>query len=139
MLFRSAVAPSGFADSAKVIRADFYEVRPSSLANDPSTYLGYFELAPSGVLSFIAAGGNVLPPTAPIIKSISRSGSKTSVIVSSENGVRYSLARSGPVGNWSPVAKWVSLGGETSGNGGDLTLTDDSSLDSALYVVRAQR
>ena len=134
-----ASAQSGFADSGKTLRADFYEVRPSSVANDPSTYLGYFELSANGTLAFVAAGGSVTPPAAPAIRSISRNGNTSSVVVSSEAGVRYSLTRIGASGPWSPVNQWPAVGSEVVGTGSDITLTDTSDSDSALYAVRASR
>jgi hypothetical protein len=134
-----AIAPSGFADSGKTLRADFYEVRPSSVANDPSLYLGYFELSANGSLAFVAAGGSVTPPAAPVIRSISRNGNTSSVVVSTEAGARYSLARIDPSGAWTPVAQWPVVGAEVAGTGGDVTLTDASGSEAALYAVRASR
>lgn len=46
------VAPVGFSSGTTVIRSDLYEIRPGSGA---SIYLGYFEMAPSGAVSFTAA------------------------------------------------------------------------------------
>jgi len=135
-----ATAPSGFTDSGKVLRADFYEVRPSSASGDLSTYLGYFELSDTGSLSFVAAAGSVQPPAQPpVVRSISRSGDATSIVISTESGVKYSLTRLSPAGTSTPVSQWPVVGPEVIGTGADATLTDSSSSDSALYVVRAER
>jgi hypothetical protein len=135
------LAPDDFSSLNVPARADFYEVRPGpKKPATPATYLGYFELQPTGTLSFFAAGGTNTPPPAapaPVIQSIVRNGTTNTVLFTTVSGAhQYSLLRSGAAGLTTNTVTWTKLGVSAPGTGSPVSLSDVSDVPSAFYRVQ---
>lgn len=131
------VAPADFAEGSSPIRSDLYEIIPGT---GDSKFLGYFDLTPSGTLTFTAAGGSLPEPTVPSIASISQQDSTSRVtLTTSETGVKYQLLAP-PAGHLdAPFSSWSPAGSQVLGTGQPITLTVDSPTPAAFYKVSASR
>ena len=133
-----SVTPDDFeATPGTLSRADFFELVPGTSAdgslNAKGRYLGYFELAADGALSFHNGAPS---PLAPRIVGIQRTGSLTTVQVAAETGVKYSLRASDSL---SALAKtWSVVAGPVAGTGPTLSLQDTTAGGSRFYAVEAQ-
>ena len=56
-----------------MVRSDFYQLTPTS-GYALGTWLGYFELSTNGAMTYVA-----YPSTTPVITSITRSGTTTTI------------------------------------------------------------
>ncbi len=133
------------------VRSDLYEVRPLTDAalnpiTDPHTgtnglayYVGYFELAPDGSMTFTreAPGTTVVPPPAPAL-SIVRSGNVSSITFLSTNQATYTLLYTNTAGLSAPSSTWPSLPGAITGNGSRQTFQDTTTDTTRVYRVQAQ-
>jgi hypothetical protein len=126
------------------VRSDFYELRPNGtvdphtgLTTGPGAYLGYFELAPNGTLTFTAAGGTVAPPPPPPTLSIGRSNLLNTVSFASTNGAIYTLHFTNAAGLTSPLTSWPALASPLTGNGSILSFQDSTSDAMRFYRVEA--
>ena len=123
------------------IRSDIYEMRPGA-GDLPGKYLGYFELAPSGKLSFTAAGG--LPPQdppKPTIESIVRAGGTTTLTFTTTNDstVVYRIRSTNQAGLGTPLSAWNVSGASITGNGQARTLIDETTDEDRFYSISASR
>ena len=122
-------------DPGNVSRADLYELQPAtSTLGLPGRYLGYFELKPSGALTFNSASTSLARPT---ITGITRAGSVTTVSFTTVNGANYRLRATDAAGLSTPVSTWP-VGSSVVGTGSVLSLTDTSTADIRFFAVDAQ-
>ena len=131
------------------VRADLYQsapapqARPPAVFVDPITgstsnvyYVGYFELSPTGVLTFTrASAGSNLPP--PPVLNIAVSGNTSTISFGTANGATYTLLYTNSSGLSAPRSTWPALGIPITGNGGVTNFTDSASLPDRVYSVAA--
>ena len=118
-------------DTNNVSRADLYELLPGS-GNPPGRYLGYFELKPSGVLTF----NTLVPPLSPpAITSVARNGNVTTVSFTTSVGATHRLRSSNTLAT--PVSSWA-IGASLTGTGSVQSLTDTNTADIRFFSVDAQ-
>jgi hypothetical protein len=129
---QNPTAPDFNSDAANVSRSDLYELLPGD--NSPGRYLGYFELTPTGTLTFNT--GAPLPPR-PTISAISRSGNVTTVSFQTVSGATYRLRATAAAGLTSPLSSWP-IGASLTGNGSVLSLSDTNLAPTRYFAVDAQ-
>jgi hypothetical protein len=104
--------PALFAYFTTPSRSDFYELQPGSGAG---TYLGYFQLAPDGSLTY-----NTLQASYPVpVPMIALNNSGATVVISYQSaaGGTYTLYSNNTAGLSSPVTGWSAVGGSITGDG----------------------
>jgi hypothetical protein len=118
-------------------RADFYTMTPASSAYTYSAnFIGYFDFAPNGVLTYHAGPSSVVV-NAPQILSITRTGNTTAITVGPTSiGVNYSLLSSSDL--TTPKASWSVVGSPTPGTGSNITINDTTASDQTFYIIKAQ-
>ena len=126
-----------FTSAATVTRADFYQVSPdpSGVHTNITKYLGYFEMNTNGLLSYVAYP--VGAPTVPVIQSITRAGTLTSVSFSTGTSGTYTLRGTNSAGLSVPRTNWPAITYGL-GTGSPLTLRDTNSASAGFYVITAQ-
>jgi hypothetical protein len=119
--------PANFVTAGQPVRSDFYLLQPGSGAGQ---YLGYFELSPTGVMTFTAA-----PLLEPFQISVDQSGN---VSFPTTVGVTYRLYFSTDA--QARLSTWTSIGLPILGDGSPHSVQDESfGLASAgFYRVKAQ-
>ena len=129
--------PGDFDSAGMVAQSDFYELAPGNGYTTFGTYLGYFEMATDGTMTFVAAAASG-SPTVPVIQSITRSGNQTTIkYVAGVYGtytLRSNTSLTSGVSklNWSAVTTLTS--GDTSTH--SITFTDNASTE--FYTITAQ-
>jgi hypothetical protein len=130
--------PLDFTSLEPLSRADLYELIPGTTAggtvNTPGKWVGYFDLTPSGTLTFTAA--STAPPR-PTITSVQRSGNIATVSFTTANSVTYRLRATNTAGVTTPVATWSTNGVTITGNGSVQSLQDTNASDTGVYAVEA--
>jgi len=123
-----------FTTDGQAVRSDFYQIIPDD-GNGvlPGTYLGYFTFNTNGVMTYTAGPSPLAPP---IITSVTRSGTDTTVSFTTQSAVQYSLSFTNSTGLSSPVATWPNTGNVT-GNGSIKSLTHTASDANLFYKVKA--
>lgn len=121
-----------FTTSGQPVLADFYQLL-SANSGQAATYLGYFKLDTTGVLTYTA--GAALSP--PIITSITRNGNTTTIQFSSVQGFTYTLLGTNSAGITAPRSTWPVTGTPQVGDGGTDTFTDTTSDAFRVYVITA--
>ena len=123
---------ANFAGNANnVSRADLYELLPGS---GDARFLGYFELKPSGAVTF---NKPVVAPSRPTITSITRAGNVTTVSFTTVASATYRLRATDAAGLTSPVSAWP-VGASIVGTGAVQSLTDTNTADIRFFAVDAQ-
>lgn len=119
-------------------RSDLYELLAGTSAagtlNAPGRFLGYFELKPDGTLTFHTATS---APPVPVITTVVRTGTVTTVSFTTVTGVTYQLRSTTAAGLTSPISTWTT-GGSIAGNGSTLSLQDTSSAETRFFAIQAQ-
>src|ERR1700722_9827214 len=118
--FDSAGAPS---------RSDFYELQPGS---GPGTYLGYFELATTGAMTFHGPSTTFPAPT--LSASTDTAGNFYISFPSTLNGT-YSLSYTNAAGLSAPVSTWPTVGTNIVGDGATKTFQQPISGADTFYSV----
>jgi hypothetical protein len=93
-------------------RSDLYELEPGSGAG---TYLGYFELTTSGLLTFYAAQVTSFP--APTLSIANDHAGHVLISFQSTAGGIYTLHYTGAAGLTTPVSTWSTFGTTITGDG----------------------
>ena len=126
--------PANFTTSGTPVRADLYWIVPyeSNITHPASTYLGYLELNPNGILTFNVPVGGV---TTPVINSITRSSGVTTVNFTTGSSGTYTLRASSSL--TTPKASWSTLG-SVSGNSAVQSLTETTAVSPRFYMISAQ-
>jgi hypothetical protein len=120
--------PSTFSTDGLPSRSDFYELQPGSGAG---TYLGYFELTPSGTMTFYALPKGVLAPTL----SVSQSGANVNISFTSTAYGTYTLYYTNAAGLTAPVPTWATVSTNIIGDGTVKTFQQSISGAGTFYTV----
>jgi hypothetical protein len=122
--------PSDFSTAGAVVRADLYQI-PPGVGTANVTYLGYFEFAPSGAMTFVAK-----PIAVPAIKSLTRSGNNSILTYTAGVYGTYTLRGtnvfSGAQSNWPAIATLAS------GNNSGHIITNTTTDSLRFYTITAQ-
>jgi hypothetical protein len=123
--------PTNFTSGTLTSRADFYQLN-STTNGGAATYLGYFDLATNGVLTF-TAGAVIVPPT---ITSIVNAGTTNVITFSTVNGGSYSLLATNSAGlATAPRSTWPVVAGPFTGTGSPLSITNISTDSARFYAI----
>ena len=134
------------ASFSSAVRSDLYRSRPTGFtdpdtgsSSGPAYLVGYFELSPSGVLTFTRASAVTPPstPPPPTITSITRAGNTSTVSFTTTNGAIYSLYYNSLAGLSQPVASWPVSGTTVTGDGLVNQLSDITTDTNRFYRVGA--
>jgi hypothetical protein len=138
--------PDPFTD---VVRSDFYEIRALDNGDgvfipDPHTgnsglayYVGYFEFAADGTMTFTRDTGTPSGPPAPVL-SILRTNGVSAISFVTSNTANYTLFFTNAAGLSAPVTNWASVPGTISGDGSKNAFVDPSGVPNRFYRVQAQ-
>jgi hypothetical protein len=125
--------PANFTSGTQTSRADFYQLNSTNSSGN-ATYLGYFDLATNGVLTFTA--GSVI--TSPTITSIVSSGTTNVITFTTVPGENYSLLATNSAGLTSvPRSSWPVVGGPVAGTGSPMSITNTSTDNARFYTISA--
>ena len=128
--------PANFTTAGQPVRADFYQLL--SVSNGlPATYLGYFELATNGVLTY-TAGPSPTVVTAPRIISIIRSGTTNTIAFTTVSGGTYTLRGTNNLASGTALTNWPAIGSSLPGNGLTNSLAEVTTNSSRFYTITAQ-
>jgi hypothetical protein len=128
--------PASFTTAGQPVRADFYQLLSASNGL-PATYLGYFELSPSGVLTY-TAGSSPTILTAPQIVSYVHKGTTNTISFTTVSGGTYTLRGTNSAGLATAVTNWPAIGSSLAGNGLTNSLVEVITNNSRLYTITAQ-
>ena len=124
--------PGDFSTSGQVARSDLYMMIPTYSAAK-GKWLGYFELSPSGTMTYVA-----YPTTTPVIKSISRSGTTTTINYTSGLYGTYTLRGTNSVVSGTASTNWPAITTLSSGDTATHVITDTTSDAQKFYIITAQ-
>jgi hypothetical protein len=107
---------------------DFWQIQPSTATPaPPDTYVGQFEIATNGTLTFVAG-----PPASSIV-GLTRTGNVDDISYTTVIGGHYSLVSTNTLG--APVSQWPVVSGPIPGDGFNDSLTDTNSNTTGFYQV----
>ena len=127
--------PSDFSTAGQVMRADFYQLKPSSTGGD-GTYLGYFEFSPSGVMKYHSGPSSSVTVPRPTITAIQRTGTQSTIIFTTVAGGTYTLRYTDSAGLTTPVSTWAT-GNSIAGDGTNKSLSDTTTGTQRFYAISA--
>jgi len=113
------------------VRSDFYKIPP--LGSGSVVYLGYFELESDGTMKYVA-----YPSAVPVIKSIVRSGSQTTITYTAGLYGTYKLRGTTSLTPATNPTNWPTAITITSGDNLVHTATDTDSTSIKFYTITAQ-
>jgi hypothetical protein len=125
--------PGNFSTSGTVVRSDFYQMTPVA-GYSLGTFLGYFEMAIDGTLTYVA-----FPSTVPVIQSISRSGNVSTITFTTGLYGTYSLRGTNTLSSGVAPASWPVVA--TLSNADPSTVQqylDTDSGNTKFYFITAQ-
>ncbi len=122
--------PPDFSAAGTVVRSDFYQI-PSGVGTANVTYLGYFEFAADGTMTFVAK-----PISVPVIKSISRSGGDSIITYTTGLYGTYTLCGTNVLS--STPTNWPAIATLASGDTSIHTITNTTTDDIRFYTITAQ-
>jgi hypothetical protein len=128
------------------VRSDFYEIRPNGFpdphtgANSgPAYYLGYFEFATNGAMTFTRAEATTPPVSPPAPQpTIHLAGNGVTISFATTNGATYSLYYTNLAGILAPVTTWATGPSTVTGDGTTKSFTDQSTDPNRIYRVGAR-
>ncbi len=126
------ITPGTFTTAGKVVRSDFYSMTPTT-GYAQGTWLGYFEFAPSGAMTYVA-----YPITTPVIQSISRSNNITTITYTTGQYGAYTLRGVGDPATAGAQSSWPTVTTLGSGDNSIHTITDTTAADRKFYIITAQ-
>ena len=121
-----------FTSVGQVVRSDFYSMAPSS-GYVKGTYLGYFEFATDGTMTYVA-----YPSTVPVIQSITRVGATTTITYTSGLYGTYTLRGANDLVAAGAQINWPAITTLVSGNNSVQIVTDTTSDAIKFYTITAQ-
>lgn len=133
------ITAANFTSGTPPVRADFYELDSYSGPFPPAgKYLGYFEFATNGVMTY-TAGAFSAGVTVPSNLSIIHRGTTNIVSFLTGTSGTYTLRGTNNLvaGSKTSRTNWPALG-SVSGNGSQLTLTNVTSATNMFYLISAQ-
>ena len=128
------ITPADFTTSGTVLRSDFYQMTPVS-GYGLGTYLGYFEMAADGTLTYVAYPSTV--PTIPVIKSISRSGNVSTITYTTGLSGTYTLRGNSTLSSGLAATNWPAIATLPDANTIQIYQDSDSS-NIKFYIITAQ-
>ena len=138
--------PSSFTTAGQPVRADFYQLLSTNLIANPTNnqagkYLGYFEFATNGVMTY-TAGPSPTVLTAPRIVSFTHTGNTSTIYfttVSASSGTyNYTLRGTNSTGLSVATTSWPAIGSPIAGNGLTNSLSETTASTPRFYTVTAQ-
>ena len=143
--FSYSVEDTNLPPFTSTVRADLYEVPPAPVGTniyvDPISgsttsayWVGYFDFATSGTITFTRASASA--PPAPTL-TIGRTNSTSTISFATTSGATYSLIYTNLSGLTSARSNWPTLGSSIIGNGGTTNFTDSTASPSRVYSVTA--
>ncbi len=124
-----------FTSSGQPAIADFYQLL-STRSGQLGTYLGYFKYDTNGVMTY-TAGPYIIPITPPVITSITRNGTSTTISFASIQGVTYNLVATNNTGISAARSTWPVIATPIVGDGGTDSFTDVTSDGTRFYAITA--
>lgn len=124
--------PANFTSSGNPVRSDFYQMTPTG-GFAPGTWLGYFELATNGAITYVA-----YPSTTPAITSLSHSGTATTVTYTTGQYGTYTLRGTNGLTYGSPPINWPAITTLTSGDKATHSTEFTATNDCEFYIITAQ-
>jgi hypothetical protein len=121
-----------FTISGKVVRSDFYQMTPTG-GYALGKWLGYFELSTNGAMTYVA-----YPSTTPVIVSINRSGSTTTITYTTGLYGTYTLRGTNSLTSGTAMTDWPAITTLTSGDTAAHTITDTTTDNIRFYTITAQ-
>jgi hypothetical protein len=125
--------PSDFSTSGTVVRSDFYQLTPISSGYGVGTLLGYFELATDGSMTYVA-----YPSATPVVQSISRAGSTTTINYTTGLYGTYTLRGTNTLSSGVAATNWPAITTLTSGDTSTHTYMDSDTSPNKFYIITAQ-
>ena len=122
-----------FTTDGQPVRSDLYELKPGS---GDGTYLGYFELSTTGVMTYTSGPSTASVPR-PSITGITRTNTTTTVSFTTVNGAQYSLRYTNNAGLTAPVSTWPVAGSPVAGNGSPQSINDVTGDANRFYSISA--
>jgi hypothetical protein len=123
---------NNFQTAGKVVRSDFYQLTPNS-GFAQGTWLGYFELAPSGTMTYVA-----YPTTTPVIQSLSHTNTTTTITYTAGTYGTYTLRGTTDLTTAGAQTNWPAITTLTSGDNASHTVTDTTAAAVKFYSITAQ-
>ena len=123
---------NNFTTKGAVARSDFYQMTPT-LGHALGTWLGYFEFSTNGAMTFVA-----YPRTTPVIASITRSNTLTTVAYTTGLYGTYTLRRTNSLTSGTARTNWPAITTLTSGDNATHTTTDTTMDNVRFYTITAQ-
>lgn len=123
---------NNFTAAGMVVRSDFYQMTSTSTFG-LGKWLGYFEFNTNGAMAYVA-----YPTATPVIKSISRSGTTTTIKYTAGIYGTYTLRGTNSLTSEALKTSWPAITTLASGDNAIHTMTDTTSDDSRFYVITAQ-
>lgn len=124
--------PNNFSTAGNVVRSDFYGMMPAD-GYVQGTYLGYFEFAPDGTMTYVA-----YPSATPAIKSINRSGNDSIIAYTAGQYGTYTLRSTSNLALAGSPANWPAIATVTSGDTALHTVTNTTPADIMFYSITVQ-
>jgi hypothetical protein len=130
------ITPASFSTGGKPVRSDFYQLlsRSGTANGTPGTYLGYFEFATNGVLTY-TAGPSAVAVTAPTITGFSRVGTTNVITFTTVAGGTYNLIGTNSLAVNS--TNWPVIGSSVAGDGSPKSITNVAPDALNFYRVTA--
>ena len=123
---------NNFQTTGKVVRSDFYSMVPNS-GYAQGTWLGYFELAPDGTMTYVA-----YPITVPVIQSIIRTNTTSTITYTTGIYGTYTLRGTTNLGTAGAATNWPAITTLTSGDNNLHTVTETDAAAVKFYSITAQ-
>ena len=121
-----------FTTSGVVVRSDLYQMTPTS-GFAHGTFLGYFEFAPDGTMTYVA-----YPTVVPVINSITRSGNLTTIDYNTGTYGTYTLRGINTLNSSASPTNWPVVSVLSSGDTSDHIVIDTDSSPNKFYIITAQ-
>ncbi len=122
--------PASFTTSGTVVRSDFYQLTPTS-GYGLGRFLGYFEFAPDGTMTYVA-----YPTAVPVISSVSRSGTTTTINYTTGTYGTYTLLASSNLA--APLATWSVVTTLSTGDTLTHAVNDTDPTGTKFYIIKGQ-
>jgi len=115
-------------------RSDFYKLTPTGGPSSVSgTWMGYFELSTNGTMTYVA-----YPTTTPVLNSINRSGTSTTINYKAGLYGTYTLRGTNSLTTGVALTNWPALTTLSSGDTATHTITDTTSDNVRFYTITVQ-
>jgi len=125
--------PGDFNTSGTVVRSDFYQLSPVT-GFGYGTFLGYFEMATDGTLTYVA-----YPSTVPVIQSISHSGNVSTIKYTAGLYGTYTLRGTNTLSSGVAATNWPALTTLPNANPSTVQIYQDTdSSNVKFYIITAQ-